>query len=240
MDGAATYETQRIDHLGIVAGVCQEISLIEQIDQQVRSSERKVSCGQGAQAMILNALGFVGRALYLTPGCLENKPVDVLIGEDVCAADFNDDTLARCLDDLYEAGVTEVFYRVAGHALQVYGITSQYGSRQASTYMSRITVGTTRIGGQNIVAVNGGAPADVIRILENWYPDRFITSMGNVHVERFLYETAVRYSTSTGLPMSEVIQAIGIANVGGSCSLCLPIANEIPIFFLGRLLPYLL
>lgn len=119
-------------------------------------------------------------------------------------------------------------------------LTRQYGSTKASAYMSRITVGTTKIGGQNIIAVNGGAPADVIRILESWYPDKFITSMGNVHVERFLYETAVRYSTGTGLPMSEVIQAIGIANVSGPCPLCLPIANEIPIFFLGRLLPYLI
>jgi transposase len=134
MDKEPTYETQRIDHLGIVAGVCQEISLIEQIDRQVKESERKVSCGKGTQAMILNALGFVGRALYLTPGYLDNKPVDVLIGEDVCAADFTDDTLARCLDDLYAAGVTEVFYGVAGHALQVYGISSQYVHLDSSSF----------------------------------------------------------------------------------------------------------
>ncbi|MFM8321617.1 MAG: DUF4277 domain-containing protein [Chloroflexota bacterium] len=50
-----------------MAGICQEISLIEQINGQVKARDRKVSCGQGAQAMILNALGFVGRALYLTP-----------------------------------------------------------------------------------------------------------------------------------------------------------------------------
>jgi len=134
MSTEAEYETQRIDHLGIVAGVCQEISLIEQIDRQVKASGRKVSCGKGVQAMILNALGFVGRALYLTPGYLDNKPVDVLIGEEVCAADFNDDTLARCLDDLYEAGVTEVFYQVAGHALQVYGITSRYVHLDSSSF----------------------------------------------------------------------------------------------------------
>ncbi len=134
MSTEPTYETQRIDHLGIVAGVCQEISLIEQIDRQVKDSERKVSCGHGTQAMILNALGFVGRALYLTPGYLDNKPVDVLIGEDVCAADFNDDALARCLDDLYAAGVTEVFYRVAAHALQVYGITSKYVHLDSSSF----------------------------------------------------------------------------------------------------------
>ena len=58
-------ETQRIDHLGIVAGICQEIGLIDVIDRQVGQSERKVSCGQGVQAMVLNALGFVSRALSL-------------------------------------------------------------------------------------------------------------------------------------------------------------------------------
>jgi len=134
MSAEPNYETQRIDHLGIVAGVCQEISLIEQIDRQVKASERKVSCGKGTQAMILNALGFVGRALYLTPDYLHNKPVDLLIGPELCAADFNDDALDRCLDDLYEAGVTEVFYKVAAHALQVYGIQSKFVHLDSSSF----------------------------------------------------------------------------------------------------------
>lgn len=51
------YETCRIDHLGIVAGICREIGLIEQVDQWVKGSERKVSCGQAVQALVLNALG---------------------------------------------------------------------------------------------------------------------------------------------------------------------------------------
>jgi transposase len=134
MSAEQTYETQRIDHLGIVAGVCQEISLIEQIDGQVKASDRKVSCGKGAQAMIVNGLGFVGRALYLTPDYFDNKPVDLLIGPELSAADFNDDTLARSLDDLYEAGVTEVFYKVAAHAMQVYGITSKFVHLDSSSF----------------------------------------------------------------------------------------------------------
>jgi transposase len=134
MSAKPIYETQRIDHLGIVAGICQEISLIEQIDAQVKASDRKVSCGQGTQAMILNALGFVGRALYLMPDYLHNKPVDLLIDPDLTAADFNDDTLGRCLDDLYAAGVTEVFYQVASHALQVYGIRSRFVHLDSSSF----------------------------------------------------------------------------------------------------------
>lgn len=40
---AKTSATQRWDHLGIVAGVCRRIRLIEQIDSAVRPSERKVT-----------------------------------------------------------------------------------------------------------------------------------------------------------------------------------------------------
>ena len=134
MSAKPTYETQRIDHLGIVAGICQEISLIEKIDTQVKASDRKVSCGQGTQAMILNALGFVGRAMYLMPDYLHNKPVDLLIDPDLTADDFNDDTLGRCLDDLYAAGVTEVFYQVAAQALQVYGIRSRFVHLDSSSF----------------------------------------------------------------------------------------------------------
>jgi transposase len=134
MSAKPTYETQRIDHLGIVAGICQEISLIETVDALVKTSDRKVSCGKGTQAIILNALGFVGRALYLMPDYLHNKPVDLLIDPNLTADDFNDDTLGRCLDDLYAAGVTEVFYRVASHALHIYGIRSRFVHLDSSSF----------------------------------------------------------------------------------------------------------
>lgn len=134
MSAKPTYETQRIDHLGIVAGICQEIGLIERIDMQVKSSGRKVSCGQATQAMILNALGFVGRAMYLMPDYLHNKPVDLLVDQSLTAEDFNDDTLGRCLDDLYAAGVTEVFYQVAARALHVYGLSSDFVHLDSSSF----------------------------------------------------------------------------------------------------------
>jgi len=134
MSAEQTFETQRIDHLGIVSGVCREIALIEQIDAQVKASDRKVSCGKGTQALILNALGFVGRALYLMPDYLHNKPVDLLIDPDLTAEDFNDDTLGRCLDDLYEAGVTEVFFKVAAQALQVYGLRPNFVHLDSSSF----------------------------------------------------------------------------------------------------------
>jgi len=63
--------------------------------------------------MNLKALGFTSRALDLVPDYLKNRPVDILIGEGLSAADLNGGMLGRGLDDLYEAGVTEVFVGVA-------------------------------------------------------------------------------------------------------------------------------
>ena len=109
MSTEQSYETKRIDHLGLAAGICHEIDLIETIDQAVGPSDRKVSCGAAVQAMVLNGLGFTSRALYLMPQYLDNKPVDLLVAPDLSAEDFNDDTLGRSLDQLFETGVTADF-----------------------------------------------------------------------------------------------------------------------------------
>ena len=83
-----TWTTQRLDHLGIVAGVCDRIDLINTIDTFICPTKRKVSVGESVVAMILNALGFVSRPLYLTHEFFSNKPVDLLIRPHLCAADF--------------------------------------------------------------------------------------------------------------------------------------------------------
>jgi transposase len=100
MSTEQSFETKRIDHLGIVAGIRNEIELIETIDRVVSPGERKVSCGQSVQAMVLNALGFTSRALYLMPQYLDNKPVDLLISPELEATDFNDDSLGRSMEAL--------------------------------------------------------------------------------------------------------------------------------------------
>lgn len=134
MESGQRFETQRLDHLGIVAGISQEIGLIETIDERIGLVQRKISCGQAVQAMILNALGFSSRALYLMPDYLRNKPIDLLIAPGLSADDFNDDTLGRSLDDLYASGVTELFAKIASKALTVYGIRHQFVHLDSSSF----------------------------------------------------------------------------------------------------------
>lgn len=128
------YRTERIDHLGIVSGICQEIGLMEEVDKYIGANGRQVSVGQAAQAMVLNGLGFVGRALYLTPEFFRNKPMDLLIGEGVTAEMLNDDSLGDALDRLYEAGVTELFAQVAARACAHYGIDGRFRHLDSSSF----------------------------------------------------------------------------------------------------------
>ena len=78
--GNSGLQSQRLDHVGIVAGICNAIGLRVTIDEQIGQQERQVSVGQAVQALVINALGFVSRPLYLTPEFFDNKPVALLVG----------------------------------------------------------------------------------------------------------------------------------------------------------------
>jgi transposase len=128
------YSTKRLDHLGIVAGVCEEIGLIEQIDTRMVETGRTVTVGQAVQAMVLNGLGFTSRPLYLTPEFYETKPVELLIGEGVRVEDLNSDSLGKALDYVYRAGVTELFAEVSAHALRKYGIEVRFAHMDTTAF----------------------------------------------------------------------------------------------------------
>lgn len=127
-------EGKLLQHLGIVAGVCNEIGIAEKIDELVQRPKRKVSVGKAAEAMIINALGFTGRALYLTPQFYKGRPTELLLGDEIHAEDLHDDCLGTALESLYEEGVTEVFYKVASHALQNYGIEHRFVHLDSTTF----------------------------------------------------------------------------------------------------------
>ena len=121
----AEYQIERLDHLGIVAGVCREVGIAAWLDKQVGESRRDVSVGTAVVAMILNGLGFANRQLYLVPQFFANKPVEHLLGEGITADMLNDDSLGRALDWLYEHDVTTLFAGLALQARQRFGIQAQ-------------------------------------------------------------------------------------------------------------------
>ncbi len=67
-------QAPNLDHLGIVAGIIDEMGIVEEINKKVgRSSREKVSAGVIVKAMILNGLGFVSAPLYMFSKFFEGK-----------------------------------------------------------------------------------------------------------------------------------------------------------------------
>jgi len=88
--------SKNIDHLGIVAAVCKEIGLVEEVDKIVGVNDKQiVTTGESLMAMVINGLGFVNRPLYLTPEFMKNKPMELFFREDLKPEDFNDCTQNR-------------------------------------------------------------------------------------------------------------------------------------------------
>jgi transposase len=126
MEADVSYTPERLDHLGIVAGICREIGLAELLDRHTEPSRQRVSVGTATLAMVLNGLGFSNRRLYLVSQFFENKPVERLLGEGVKACELNDDCLGRTLDRLYDHDVTQLFAAIArGAREEVFGDISK-------------------------------------------------------------------------------------------------------------------
>lgn len=107
-------DVQDIDHLGIIAGIVDEIGIVEIIDQEIGTDPReKVSAGQVVKAMIINCMGFLTAPLYLFSEFFVGKATEHLIGEGIKAEYLNDSRLGRVLDQIYEYGVTFLFMKIA-------------------------------------------------------------------------------------------------------------------------------
>src|SRR3989440_3472989 len=119
------YVNERLDHLGIVAGVCREIGLAEWLDAQDPGKRQQVSVGTATVAMILNGLGFSNRQLYLVSQYFANKPVEHLLGPGISAEMLNDDCLGRTLDWLYAHDLTKLFAGIASRARKLFGIKAE-------------------------------------------------------------------------------------------------------------------
>jgi transposase len=115
---------QNLDHLGLVAGLIDEIGIVEKINQLVGEKPGEiVSPGHAVKAMILNGLGLVSAPLYLFSQFFEGKATEHLIGAGIKAEHLNDDRLGRVLDKLYLTGTSQIFTLVALAAVEKFDVS---------------------------------------------------------------------------------------------------------------------
>ena len=128
-------QVQDLDHLGIVAGIVDQMGLVELVDQAIGTHPQQVvSPGQAVKAMILNGLGFVSAPLYLYEGFFTGKATAHLLGDGIEPKHLNDDCLGRTLDKVSEYGPSALFTLMAMHAYQVFSLSARRYHLDSSSF----------------------------------------------------------------------------------------------------------
>ena len=136
MNEKSLYSSYNLDHLGLVAGMVDELGLVELIDAVIIQDheQRVVSVGQCVKAMVLNGLGFVNRALYLMPHFFKDKPIGRLLGEGIEAEHLNDDTLGRAMDTIYAYDAEKLYGQLAAQSVKRLGLSCDVGHIDSTSF----------------------------------------------------------------------------------------------------------
>jgi transposase len=134
--GLLQYRGKVVDHLGLVAGMVDELGIVESIDQVITQDpeKRHLSIGECVKAMILNGLGFTGKPLYLTPEFFKTVPLELLLREGVEPEHLNDNTLGRAMDSLYRADVSSLFALISTQAFHALDLTPEYAHLDSTSF----------------------------------------------------------------------------------------------------------
>jgi transposase len=117
--------SKELNHLGLVAGMIDQLGIVEGIDSRIPQDlrDRHISVGVGAKALILNGLGFYQRTLYMVSSFFENLPLDLLLGPGIEASHLNDSVLGRILDAIYEYGCTKLYSELTPQICKSLGLS---------------------------------------------------------------------------------------------------------------------
>ncbi len=164
-----SYINERLDHLGIIAGVCQEIGLAAWLDAQDPGNRQQVSVGTATVAMLLNGLGFSNRQLYLVPQFFANKPIERLLGSGITAEMLNDDCLGHTLDWLYAHDLAKLFAGIATRARQIFGIKAEQVHVDTTSFsVSGEYAGAQEGEDATVIAITYGYSRDHRADLKQW------------------------------------------------------------------------
>ena len=128
-------KVERIDHLGIVAGVIQDLGIIGMIDSRITPDEREeITTGEAISGMLINGLGFSDRPMSLTPQFFEGKALDILIREGITPDMLNRFKLGRSLDNVFSYGCDLLFSEIALSVCQQEGIDLRFNSLDTTSF----------------------------------------------------------------------------------------------------------
>jgi len=127
--------TQRLDHLGIIAGIIKDIGLVELIDNRIpKHAKQDISTGEAVAGMIINGLGFSDRPMTLTPQFFQSKAMEALFRTGVTPDMFNRFKLGRALDACHEYGCDTLFSELSLQACRINDIDCRFNSEDTTSF----------------------------------------------------------------------------------------------------------
>ena len=119
--------TKGLDHLGLIAGMIDEIGIVNLTDSYIDQdiSQRNVTVGECVKALILNSFGILHSQLYLVSDFYEKVPIETLFREGIVPNHFNDDVFGRALDILYKNDICRLFTYISTKACKVLDLNMQ-------------------------------------------------------------------------------------------------------------------
>ena len=128
-------EVERLDHLGVIAGVIKDLKLVEFVDDRIpRDTREEISCGEAVAGMIINGLGFSDRPLTLTPQFFENKALSSLFRPGMNAESFNRFKLGRALDDCHAYGCDLLFAEASSMICKKEAVDTKFNSLDTTAF----------------------------------------------------------------------------------------------------------
>jgi transposase len=107
-------EIKNLNHLGIIAGIVDELEIVKLINQELGIEEQEiVYSGEIVKAIILNGLGFVSKPWYLFPKFFEYQATEHLLGQRIKPESLNEHKIGRVMDKLYEYKLSELFLLIS-------------------------------------------------------------------------------------------------------------------------------
>jgi transposase len=126
---------ERLDHLGIIAGVIKDVGIIEMIDARIVPDDQEdITTGEAVAGMLLNGLGFSDRPMSLPPQFFATKPVALLWRDGVSAEHFNRFKLGRSLDKVHSYGCDVLFSEIALAVCRQAGIALRFNSLDTTSF----------------------------------------------------------------------------------------------------------
>jgi transposase len=116
-------DAQQVDHLLIVKAFADDLDLAGTVNR-LAPTQMGVKPGIIVLGLVLDTL--TGRSpLYRLVEFFEGRDTGLLLGERVPASVFNDDTVGRVLDLLFEAGTQRIFSELAMKAIRKHEISTR-------------------------------------------------------------------------------------------------------------------